>query len=152
MNYLIRMSKKFVINTEAAIYKDGKWLVGVRAKNENEAPGLLSFVGGTVEHCDASADTLESAIIREVDEEIGVRVRVLNFVNDTSFVSKKGNHVINVVFFSIIESGEPKISNLEEVEELLWLTTDEIVNYPNAPQWLCESIRKADVLKNNINT
>jgi len=89
MNYLIRMSKKFVINTEAAIYKDGKWLVGVRAKNENEAPELLSFVGGTVEYCDASADTLESAIIREVDEEIGVRVRVLDFVNDTSFVSKK---------------------------------------------------------------
>ena len=64
MNYLIRMSKKFVINTEAAIYKDGKWLVGVRAKNENEAPELLSFVGGTVEYCDSSADTLESAIIR----------------------------------------------------------------------------------------
>lgn len=142
-----RMSEKFFINTEAAIYKDGKWLVGIRSKNENEAPGLLSFVGGTVEHGDANTNTLESAVIREVDEEIGVKVRVLDFVNDTSFVSKKGNHVINVVFLCTIEFGEPKISDTEEVKELLWLTTEEILNYPNVPRWLCESIQKADRLK-----
>ena len=142
------MSNHFVINTEAAIYKDGKWLVGVRSKNENEAPGLLSFVGGTVEHSDADTDTLESAVVREVGEEIGIKIKVLDFVNNTSFVSKRGNRVINVVFLCAIESGEPKISDTQEIEDLLWLTTEEILNYANVPQWLCESLKRADFLVN----
>ena len=88
------MTNHFAVNTEAAIYKDGKWLVGVRSKHESEGAGLLAFVGGTVEHSDALVDTLESAVTREVMEEIGVKVRVLDFVNNSSFVSKKGfiNH------------------------------------------------------------
>lgn len=143
------MSNHFSINTEAAIYKDGKWLVGIRSKNEGHAPGLLSFVGGTVEHNDANIDTLESALMREIDEEIGVKVKVLAFVNNTSFISKKGEYVINIVFLCTIESGEPKISDAEEMENLLWLTTEEILNYPAAPEWLRESAQKADFLINN---
>ncbi|MEK7564368.1 MAG: NUDIX domain-containing protein [Patescibacteria group bacterium] len=136
------MTNHFIINTEAAIYKDGKWLVGLRSKNESEAPGLLSFIGGTVEHSDPTTDTLENAVRREVEEEIGVKVRVLDFVNNTSFVSKKGNHVINIVFLCEITEGEPKISNTKEIDFLLWLATEEIVNYPNVPKWLCESLAK----------
>lgn len=141
------MSRNFVINTEAAIYKDGKWLVGVRLKEESHAPGLLSFVGGTVDELDtANVDTLEHALIREVKEEIGVVVKVLDFVNDTSFVSKRGNNVLNVVFLCTTVSGEPKISDTNELEELIWLTTEEILNYPNVPNWLCDSVKKANNL------
>lgn len=141
------MARYFLINTEGAIFHEGKWLVGVRSKKESEAPGLLSFVGGTVdEHDSANTDTLEMALIREVWEEIGVKVSVLNFVNDTSFISKKGNNVLNVVFLCAIESGEPQISDTEELEELLWLTTEEIVNYPDVPKWLCDSVQKATKL------
>lgn len=138
------MAKHFVINTEAAIFKDGKWLVGVRSMSESEAPGLLSFVGGTVEESDAAnVDTLESALIREVKEEVGVVVEILDFVNDTSFVSKKGNNVLNVVFLCAISSGEPKISDTNEFEKLIWLTTEEILEYPSVPKWLCDSLIKA---------
>lgn len=133
----------FVINTEAAIYKAGKWLVGIRSKNESEAAGLLSFVGGTVEYTDLRTDTLEGAIVREIEEEINIKIKVIDFVNNTSFVSKKGNHVINAVFLCEIESGEPKISDTQEMESLEWLTQEEIINYPNAPVWLCESVKRA---------
>jgi 8-oxo-dGTP pyrophosphatase MutT (NUDIX family) len=138
------MAKHFVINTEAAIFKDGKWLVGVRSKKESEAPGLLSFVGGTVDESDTTnVDTLESALIREVKEEVGAVVEILDFVNDTSFVSKRGNNVLNVVFLCAISSGEPKISDTNEFEKLIWLTTEEILEYPNVPKWLCDSLNKA---------
>jgi len=141
------MARNFVINTEAAIYKDGKWLVGVRSKKESEAPGLLSFIGGTVDESDtANVDTLEHALIREVKEEIGVVVKVFGFVNDTSFVSKRGNNVLNVVFLCTTVSGEPKISDTNELEELIWFTTEEILNYPNVPKWLCDSLKKAKEL------
>lgn len=144
------MSNYFVINTEAAIYKDGKWLVGVRSKNESEAPGLLSFVGGTVEYGDGNVDTLENAIVREINEEIGIKVTVVDFVNNTSFVSKKGNHVINVVLLCTVESGEPKVSDTEEMENVIWLTTEEILNYPNVPSWLCKSLERADYLMKKL--
>lgn len=141
------MAKYFVINTEAAIYKDGKWLVGIRSKKESEAPGLLSFVGGTIDESDtANVDTLEHALIREVKEEVGVVVEILDFVNDTSFASKRGNNVLNTVFLCAISSGEPKISDTNEFEELIWLTTEEILEYPNVPRWLCDSLKKADDL------
>lgn len=144
------MTNHFNVNTEAAIYKEGKWLVGVRSKHESEGAGLLAFVGGTVEHTDALVDILDSAVIREVKEEIGVDVRVLDFVNASSFVSKRGNHVINIVLICEIISGTPKISSAEEMDSLLWLTKDEIINYPNSPKWLCESVRKADELVKKI--
>jgi ADP-ribose pyrophosphatase YjhB (NUDIX family) len=140
------MTNLFSINAEAAIYKDGKWLVGIRSKNETEAAGLLAFVGGTVEHSDPSVDTLENAVVREAEEEIGVKVKVLDFVNNTSFVSKGGSHVINVVFLCKIVDGEPKISSTEEMDSLLWLTKEEIMNYPGVPRWLCDSVKKADEL------
>lgn len=145
------MTNHFAINTEAAIYKDGKWLVGVRSEKESEGAGLLAFVGGTVEYNDNMTNILESAVIREVQEEIGVKVKVLDFVNSSSFVSKKGNHVINIVFLCKIEGeGVPKVVSEDEMDSLLWLTTDEIINYPNSPKWLWESLRKADELARKI--
>lgn len=141
------MTRYFVINTEAAIYKNGKWLVGVRSKKESEAPGLLSFIGGTVDESDTlTVDTLEQALIREVKEEVGVVVEILDFVNDTSFISKKGNNVLNVVFLCRITFGEPKISDTNEFEELIWLTTQEILKYPKVPKWLCDSLKRANDL------
>ena len=138
------MTNYFSVNTEAAIYKNGKWLVGVRSEHESESAGLLAFVGGTVEHSDALVDTLENAVIREVAEEIGVKVKVLDFVNNSSFVSKRGNHVINFVLLCEIIDGEPKISSPDEMDSLLWLSTEEVINYPNSPKWLRESIKIAD--------
>lgn len=137
-------SNHFVINVEAAIYKDGKWLVCIRSRSESEAPGLLSFIGGTVEHSDATVDTLEQALVREVSEEIGATIDVLGFANSSMFVSKKGNHVIDVVFLCRIKSGEPKISDTQELEELLWLTTTEVLGYQHVPKWLCASLLKAE--------
>lgn len=144
------MTNHFAINTEAAIYKDGKWLVGVRSQQESEGAGLLAFVGGTVEHSDSLTDILENAVIREVQEEIGVKVKVLDFVNSSSFVSKKGNPVINIVLLCEIIEGEPKIMTEDEMDSLLWLTTEEIINYANSPKWLWASLHKADELAQKI--
>ena len=135
--------QNFVINVEAAIHKNGKWLVGIRSKKEAHAGGLLSFVGGVVEHTDPLVSTLESAVIREVKEEIDLEVKVIDFVNDTLFVSQKGNRVINMVFLCEVVSGEAKITHTEEMESLLWLTTEEILNFPHVPKWLCESVKIA---------
>ncbi len=39
----------YIINVEAAIYKNDKWLIIKRSEKEKHAAGLLSMVGGKVE-------------------------------------------------------------------------------------------------------
>ena len=56
----------FIVNTEAAIYKDGRYLLCKRSEAEDHAPGGLALVGGKVELERASSDILERTIAREV--------------------------------------------------------------------------------------
>ena len=86
--------------------------------------------------------------LREIKEEIDVDIKVLDYVHNTSFVSKRGNHVINMVFLSEIISGDPKPMSEDETESLIWLSTQEIIDYPNVPPWLLVSIKLADEINN----
>lgn len=44
------MDKKlYIVNVEAAVYKNDKWLIIKRSEKEEHASGLLSMVGGKVE-------------------------------------------------------------------------------------------------------
>jgi NADH pyrophosphatase NudC (nudix superfamily) len=141
------MTSYFTINVEAAIIKDNKWLLCTRSKKEKHAGGVLSLIGGTVEHSDPKQDTLESALIREIYEEIGVKISVINFVHNTHFVTKGGNHTIDLVFLCEIVEGEPSPINPDEIESLHWMSTDEIKTNTNSPSWLLTSIERASDIK-----
>ena len=99
------MSNTISINVEAAISKNDKWLLCVRSMKEEHAAGLLSLIGGTVEYIDLDKSTLESALIREISEEIGVTISVTDYIQSTSFVTKTGSHVIDIVFLCSIVDG-----------------------------------------------
>lgn len=145
------MTAHFLINVEAAILKDGKWLLCVRSKKENHAGGVLSLIGGTVEYSDSKQDTLENALVREIHEEIGVKISVIDFVHDTYFITEKGNHVIDIVFLCEIIEGEPFVINPDEIESLHWMSIDEIKANTNSPSWLLTNIKRASDTKNLLN-
>ncbi|HEX6593375.1 MAG TPA: NUDIX domain-containing protein [Bacillota bacterium] len=137
----------FIVNVEGALKKDGKWLIIERSKKEEHAGGMLSLVGGTVEKKGASSDILERTIKREMLEEVGLKIKnKLSYVNNTSFVTDTGVHVIDIVFLCEYDSGEAFPKSPEEVEKVLWLTTEEILNDSKAPIYLKESIKKANSL------
>ena len=94
--------------------------------------------------------SLEEALLREVKEEVGAEVFVEDFVNNTYFVSKKGNNVLNVVFLCSLkqESQDPVITDTQEFDKLLWLSLEEVLEHPGSPQWLCDSLVKASALLN----
>lgn len=143
------MTSYFTINVEAAITKDNKWLLCTRSKKEKQAGGVLALIGGTVDHSDPNIGTLESALIREVREEIGVTISVVDFVHDTCFVSKNGNHCLDIVFLCEIIEGEPSPVSPDEIESLHWMSTDEINADTSSPSWLLDSIKRADDIKNS---
>ncbi|WP_342505088.1 NUDIX domain-containing protein [Sporosarcina sp. FSL K6-2383] len=137
----------FIVNVEGAIRKNDKWLIIERSKREEHAGGMLSLVGGKVDIEGNSSDIFERTVKREILEEVGVKVKDrLNYVHSTSFVIDTGENVVNIVFLCEHYSGEAFPKSPDEVEKVLWLTTEEILSDPKAPVYLKESIKRAESL------
>ncbi|MET0787088.1 MAG: NUDIX domain-containing protein [Paenisporosarcina sp.] len=137
----------FIVNVEGAIYKEEKWLLIRRSEKEEHAGGCLSLVGGKVEKEGASSDILERTLIREIDEEIGIEVSNLSYVNSSSFITDAGIHVVDVVFLCKNFEGEAFAKSSDEVDEVIWMTTQEILNHAGIPLYLKENIKLADLLR-----
>lgn len=138
----------FIVNVECAIWKKDKWLIVERSKKEEHAGGLLSLVGGKVDIEGNTSDILERTVKREFLEEVGVKVKdTLDYVLSTSFVTDHGENVVDIVFLGEFHSGEAFPKSPDEVERVLWLTSDEILHHPNAPTYLKESIKRALMIK-----
>ncbi|OXS59550.1 ADP-ribose pyrophosphatase YjhB (NUDIX family) [Bacillus sp. V-88] len=134
----------FVVNVEGAIHRDGKWLLILRSEKEEHAGGTLSLVGGKCEIEGVSSDILERTLIREIFEEVGCEVTGLKYVNSSSFDTDSGIHVIDIVFLCHHKTGEPFAKSTEEVDDVIWMTTLEILSHPEIPVYLKENIKLAD--------
>ncbi|QHE62548.1 NUDIX domain-containing protein [Rossellomorea vietnamensis] len=134
----------FVVNVEGAIHRDGKWLLILRSEKEEHAGGTLSLVGGKCEVEGVSSDILERTLIREIFEEVGCEVTGLKYVNSSSFDTDSGIHVIDIVFLCHHKTGEPFAKSTEEVDDVIWMTTLEILAHPELPVYLKENIKLAD--------
>jgi 8-oxo-dGTP diphosphatase len=134
----------FIVNVEGAVFKEDKWLIIQRSKKEDHAGGLLSLVGGTVDHIGHSKNVLEQTLKRELFEEVGVRVKdPLNYIRSTSFLIENGSEVIDIVFLCEFDYGEPYVKSVDEVDAVFWMTAEEIFNHSQSPIWLKESIEEA---------
>ena len=138
----------YIVNVEAAIYKNNKWLIIKRSEKEEHAPGLLAMVGGKVDTNIVENNVLEETLRREIMEEVGIEVsKALHYVESKSFLSNKGQAVIDIVFLCKHKSGEVKCMSADEVSEIYWMTSMEILEDKNAPIWLKESIEKAESIR-----
>jgi NADH pyrophosphatase NudC (nudix superfamily) len=140
----------FVVNVEGAIHYNGKWLLILRSKKEEHAGGILSLVGGKCELEGFSSDILERTLKREIFEEVGCEVTGLKYVNSSSFVTDSGMNVIDIVFLCHHKSGEPYPKSSEEVDDIIWLTTSEILANTELPGYLKDNIKQAEkILQEN---
>lgn len=136
----------FIVNVEGAIYRGEKWLLIRRSEKEEHAGGSLSLIGGKCEIVGDSKDILEKTLLRETFEEVGIEVTICGYVNSTSFVTASGVNVIDIVFLCQHKSGEPYAKSTEEVDDVIWLTTSEILSHTDLPYYLKENVKLADKL------
>lgn len=135
----------YIVNVEAAIYENDKWLIIKRSEEEEHAPGLLSMVGGKVEIKTPEANVLEETLKREIMEEVGIQVsNEMHYLESKSFISDKGQVIIDIVFLCKYETGEAKCKSIHEVSEIYWMSSSDILENKSAPIWLKESIKKAE--------
>jgi len=133
----------FIVNVEGAIRKDNKWIIIERSKKEEHAGGLLSLVGGKVE-ADNIPSVLESNLQREITEEIGIKVKPdMKYIHSISFTTDNGDNVVNVIFLCEYETGSLEIKEPNEIEKIHLLTTEEISNSLDAPDYLKQYIQLA---------
>jgi 8-oxo-dGTP diphosphatase len=142
----------FIVNVEGTILKDGRWLIIKRSEKETHAGGLLSLVGGKVEREGEMRDILERTLKREILEEVGLEVKdEMTYVHSTSFVAAEDIHVVDIVFLCEYESGTAYAKSEDEVDGVWWMTYEEITEDSNAPEYLIESLRRAEeVLKEKV--
>ena len=138
----------FVVNTQCAVFRDGRILMIVRGEGVQHAPGVLAFPGGKVETEDGPADILESTVCREVLEETGITVSSdLEYVRSASFSMNDGTPVVDVLFMGEYCKGEPQISDPDEVADIRWMTADEILATDAIRPWLREAIAQLEALR-----
>jgi 8-oxo-dGTP diphosphatase len=134
----------FVVNVEAAVYRDDRYLMVIRSEAEAHAPGTLSLIGGTPDRAGDIDHILEETLRREIREEVGVEVAThIEYVHSTAFMAGDVP-VVDVVFLCRYQSGEPRVGDADEVAEVVWLTADEILSHPKAPPWTRRSIERAE--------
>ncbi|WP_435344644.1 NUDIX domain-containing protein [Haloarchaeobius sp. HRN-SO-5] len=126
---------RYTVNAEAAIYRDGEYLLVERAPEEDHAAGLLGLVGGTVDGAGHDTGALEGTVHREVREEVDVSVTDLHYVQSNAFVADDGTECLNVVFLARHDGGEPTVADPEEVAATHWLRPEAVETHPKAPEW-----------------
>jgi 8-oxo-dGTP diphosphatase len=110
---------RFRIIVGAAIIVQGRVLACERA-DPPEVAGKWEFPGGKVEHGESEID----ALIRECDEELGVRVEVGDRVGGDVRLAH-GRAVLKVYAARLVGKAEPQAL---EHGELRWLGADELDN------------------------
>ena len=105
----------------AIIRKDNRILI-TRRFNNVHLPGLWEFPGGKVE----AEESLESALKREIREELGVEIAVLHEVSKVDHAYS--TNIVRLHFFECaIVAGEPQPL---DVADLRWVPLAEISSYP----------------------
>ena len=108
----------------ALIWQGDKFMICQRPAHKTR--GLLwEFVGGKTE----PGESMETALIRECQEELGIKVDVGDIF--TQVTHEYPDILIRLTLFHCtIREGEPK---LLEHNDLLWITPAQIPDYPFCP-------------------
>ncbi|WP_256297776.1 NUDIX domain-containing protein [Haloarchaeobius salinus] len=140
----------YVVNVEAAIYRDGDYLLVERAADEDHASGQLALVGGKVEGTAHETGTFESTIHREVREEVDVGVTDLTYVQSNAFVADTGAECLNVVFLARHDEDEPVVAAPEEVAAVHWLAPGAVESHPDCPEWTAAFVSLAEERRQSL--
>ena len=93
---------------------------GWEARNER---GKWEFPGGGVEF----NETLEQALVREVREEYGFEIEVLELLDVVNhIIPAEKQHWVSPSFLCRVKNGEPRIQEPHKCSEIGWFTLDRL--------------------------
>jgi 8-oxo-dGTP diphosphatase len=102
---------------------DGKWLMVRRSRNVG-SPLKVCFPGGTVE----AGESQEQAVVREMREELGLKVRPVKQVWTHEFPDKA---LTLFGWIAELENGTQMQLNEDEIAEVFWMDASEGSSHPD---------------------
>ena len=102
----------------AAIVRDG-YLLLVKRRRPPEA-GFWNLPGGKVDF----GERVEDAIVREIGEEIGVRVALLRPLGVVQMIGLDDQHWVSSIHLAEIVAGEPENREPGKHEAIVWAPLD----------------------------
>lgn len=122
----------------AIIIKDGKYLITKRSANKKRFPNKWTVPGGKLEthdYLELEKDTefywynvLERTLQREVEEEVGLKIKNVEYVTSLATVHDDGSPSLVISCMADYESGEIKLQE-EESDDFAWVNSEESKNY-----------------------
>lgn len=128
---------KIIPVAAAAILKNGKYLCTQRAE-EKQLGGYWEFPGGKIE----AGETPETALIREIKEELSADIKILRYINEAQYTYEFGTVVMKTFEVELISD---KIT-LSEHQNHKWLLPSEF----DTLTWAPVDIPAVEILKKSI--
>lgn len=111
----------------AIINNKGKLLIILRGKGSKNEIEKWEIPGGSVKF----GETLEQALKREIKEELGIEIELIELLGICDHIIPKENqHWVSPTFICKIKKGIPKILEPNKCEEIKWLTIKEAKKIP----------------------
>src|SRR3989338_6180433 len=105
------------------INKDGKVFASLRGPASRNEIGKWEFPGGSVEY----GDTLEKTVIREMKEEFGINVKIIDVLGVADHIlPKEKQHWVTAGFICKIAKGVPKINEPLKSGKIGWFSIEEL--------------------------
>ena len=136
------------ISATVAVIMNEKDEILVARRAKEPAKGTLDLPGGFAD----SMETAEEAVIREVLEESGMRVRETKYLfslPNKYLYSGFEEHTLDMFFLCRTEPGDCPVAN-DDVEELTWMSLDDIRPEHFGLQSIRKGIELLKEMKNEI--
>ena len=123
------MDRKFGIATKAIIKnKNNKFLVIFKSDTEEMSPNEIDLPGGRLKF----GEEIEDGLKREVEEELGIKIKVLKLSRAWSLI-KDDLHLVGLTFLADYVSGEIKLSG--EHTNFKWIDKA-VISKGDYPKWI----------------
>lgn len=102
---------------------EGNYFLALRGKGARNEAGKWEFPGGSVEF----GEGLEHAVTREVREEYGFEIEVLELLGVVNhIIPDEGQHWVSPTFLCRVTSGVPSILEPHKCDDIGWFRLEDI--------------------------
>lgn len=122
----------------AIIVKDNKFLVIKRSANKKRFPNMWTVPGGHLETDDYTKlkkdtkdywyNVLEKTLAREVMEEVGLKIKDVDYITSLATIHKDGAPSLVISCLAHFSSGKVKLQ-VDEADDFAWVSFKEAQKY-----------------------
>jgi len=128
---------QFYLAVKGIIRKEDEILILKRNAQDEHAPNVWETPGGGVDE----KILPQEALLKEVEEETGLKIKVGEPFNVFTFVKDSGEYKAGITFLCEYISGEVVLS--DEHSDFRWIKPEDFKNFPSIPSLYQEIARYA---------